>query len=675
MKRRPTRSAWIGLSGVAAFAAAISLLGLGCGDDASPGGVTGADAQRLLVETRGATSSECRNGGVAYTLGYDTSGDGGIDDVVSELAVCNGAEGAPLIVSTRDAASDACPGEGVEYRFGYDLTGDGSIDETIDTFVFCEGETGADGRPVLIETGDATLDACPNGGTTYVFGYDNTMDGEIDEVLSSSSMCHGTDGTNGIDGVSPDELQMRSSFSSTEECPTGGVVYVFGYDRDGDGALDDVLSTEIICNGEDGADGADGATLHVMSAPASAADCPHGGVSLSIGYDRNGDDDIDDVIVTRAICDGADGAAGASVLVDVGPADASECPDGGSGVTLGYDQSGDGQIDDITASYVTCNGADGVDGDALLAEASAASFAECPQGGVALRLGYDRSGDGAIDETVSTSVVCNGADGDDGEDGEDGAGLLVEWTRESTSDHCAAHEIFVVFGYDRNGDGAIDEVISSDSFCEGVSAVRERLFGKQVVYYSADPASDHILTGLRELHDDGIIFLEEVLPGAGIASFGTRLNSAPSFDIAFGGFSNQSVNAPFIANVQTYLADGGRIILTDWTRNATLNAVMNAENASSAINQTSIDIFGEIAGRELPSPLQLANLYSWGTYTMPYAPVAGGESVCTFVSSGHSCMVRGNGGRSLLVGFLNGTFDPALGRTMAENQLMQVLAN
>jgi len=522
----------------------------------------------------------------------------------------------------------------------------------------------------LLETDDADRDACPSGGTTYVFGYDNTMDGEIDEVLSSSSICHGADGTNGLDGVSPDALQMRSSIASTEACSSGGVVYVFGYDRDGDGALDDVLSTETICNGEDGADGADGATLHVMSEPASAADCPHGGVSLTIGYDRNGDDDIDDVIVTRAICDGADGAAGASVLVDVGPADASECPDGGSRVTLGYDQSGDGQIDDITASYITCNGADGVDGDALLAETSAASVVECPHGGVALRLGYDRSGDGAIDETVSTSVVCNG---EDGEDGEDGAGLLVEWTRESTSDHCAAHEIFVVFGYDRNGDGAIDEVISSDSFCEGVSAVRERLAGKRVVYYGAISARDNVLIGLRELRDDGIIYLEEV--GGGMNAFGTRLNAAPSFDVAVGAFHNETISAALIGNIQTYVAGGGRIILTDFSRNPDLNTLMNAENASSVVNQTSIDIFGSIAGRGLPSPLQLINPHGWVTYTMPYTPAAGGDSVCTFVSSGDSCMVRGNGGRTLLVGFLNGSFDATFSRTMAENQLDQVLAD
>lgn len=75
---------------------------------------------------------------------------------------------------------------------------------------------------------------------------------------------------------------------------------------------------------------------------------------------------------------------------------------------------------------VGCGDTDGAEGDSagdVLFETSDASTEECPEGGTVVTLGTDEDGDGSLsdDEIDETVVICDGRDGTDGEDGEDGA--------------------------------------------------------------------------------------------------------------------------------------------------------------------------------------------------------------------------------------------------------------
>ena len=107
---------------------------------------------------------------------------------------------------------------------------------------------------------------------------------------------------------------------------------------------------------------------------------------------------------------GQAGADGASVAVRTDEEPAGEnCPEGGVAVRVGLDDDGDGALDDAEiddTSYV-CDGADGH--DILLRTSEAPPDDTCPAGGVLVEAGIDSDDDGVLaDEEVSTqSAVCN----------------------------------------------------------------------------------------------------------------------------------------------------------------------------------------------------------------------------------------------------------------------------
>ncbi len=138
--------------------ALLALLMAGCGGE---DGLDGDDAETLEVSSQPASPDDCPDGGTELTFGYDTSGDGEIDEVSHVQIVCDGATGP-----------------------------DGE-----------DGEDGEDGLSVLVETSDATMGDCVAGGTIYTFGYDTTGDGEIDDVVSQQTVC---------DGYRSDELSSEA---------------------------------------------------------------------------------------------------------------------------------------------------------------------------------------------------------------------------------------------------------------------------------------------------------------------------------------------------------------------------------------------------------------------------------------------------------------------------------
>src|SRR5690606_25724586 len=111
-----------------------------------------------------------------------------------------------------------------------------------------------------------------------------------------------------------------------------------------------------------------------------------------------------------------------SSLIKVSAASAAECPNGGQKFEVGGDLDEDGVLDmnEVESTQVVCNGTDGADGadgaDGLTALATASpepAGPNCPNGGTKLEFGLDDDGDGVLDpaEVDSTSYVCNGIDG------------------------------------------------------------------------------------------------------------------------------------------------------------------------------------------------------------------------------------------------------------------------
>jgi hypothetical protein len=214
-------------------------------------------------------------------------------------------------------------------------------------------------------------------------------------------------------------------------CSDGGQKIDFGADGDADGKLGstEVTSSAFVCNGA----ASRGATVSSAALQAGDTNCPTGGYSITAGVDRNGNGSVDgDEGVTRYICNGASGGAGAQ-----GPAGSSgergpSGPTGDAGVTGPQGDpgiqgptgaqgdpgiqgptgpQGDPGIQGPTGSQGD-PGTPGSDGfNSLIKLTPLNPGGVCASGGVQIDVGLDDSpADGtlAVGEIDDTQVICNG---------------------------------------------------------------------------------------------------------------------------------------------------------------------------------------------------------------------------------------------------------------------------
>ena len=178
----------------------------------------GEDAPPIVFTTSDADSDNCPAGGIQLQIGLDTTGDDEIDDPQTSQLLCNGVDGddgdASLIDVVDIDPGDTCDAGGLELTFGIDTSSDGEIDSAEMVRTLCNGVDGQNGQ-----------------------------DGE--------------DGEDGDDGISA-AVDTAPISSGDSTCPAGGVEITFGLDESGDGSVDTVSSTTTLCNGEDGQDGDDG---------------------------------------------------------------------------------------------------------------------------------------------------------------------------------------------------------------------------------------------------------------------------------------------------------------------------------------------------------------------------------------------------------------------------------
>lgn len=147
-----------------------------------------------------------------------------------------------------------------------------------------------------------------------------------------------------------------------DECAFGGRRFESGEDVDLDTVLDaaEVTQTTYACDGQDGR------SVVMTSEAIPAGDtCVAGGSLVTAGYDDDGDGSIDQVSTTLTVCDGSAGEEGAISLIRLDPeAAGAHCVAGGQRVSAGVDQDGDGSLDDveITSTAYVCSGTAGQDG-------------------------------------------------------------------------------------------------------------------------------------------------------------------------------------------------------------------------------------------------------------------------------------------------------------------------
>jgi cysteine-rich repeat protein len=180
-------------------------------------------------------------------------------------------------------------------------------------YIHLTGLVGEAGIGWVVETAPAMV-GCLAGGATITAGPDANRDGIMDEVTSSQTVCNGVDGADGADGQDGISWVVETEAilsSGGPPCPAGGVIINVGPDANADSQIDgEPTYVETICEGVDGQDGI-GWAVETATLPALGdLPCPAGGVVISAGPDANRDGQIDDEPppFNDTICNGETGA-------------------------------------------------------------------------------------------------------------------------------------------------------------------------------------------------------------------------------------------------------------------------------------------------------------------------------------------------------------------------------
>lgn len=277
-------------------------------------------ATRVVPSTTvsdGNTRVACPDGGSVVQTYQDTNANGTWDKgepILTSYEICNGAPGARgLGAGIEVAAAASCSAGGALITTYVDANNDGirqSTEHVTSVSSVCNGVTGAPGAAGLSSTvsmRDATLAQCANQGT--VISVANGTQTPIETVICNGG--NGSNGTNGINGHDGLSASIVSAAASAADCPQGGTTYTV---NDGHGGM----QSTPVCNGligqtgSTGSTGAAGASV-VFSSVAVAPSCAQGGTTVLMAYDSNHNgvlDLSDDGLQTTVICNGVDGAPG-----------------------------------------------------------------------------------------------------------------------------------------------------------------------------------------------------------------------------------------------------------------------------------------------------------------------------------------------------------------------------
>lgn len=201
-----------------------------------------------------------------------------------------------------------------------------------------------------------------------------------------------------------------------------------------------------------------------------------------------------------------------------------------------------------------------------------------------------------------------------------------------------------------------------DLFLSEDGRADEVVRGSSILYFADDVMGvDQVLAGLQVLDAQGIVELAVAVTRED-AIAGMAADPAPDVVIYFN--QDQYLSTADEDALIAWIAGGGRLIYADWTWNARVLPEVEVADAGTE-NETPVTFTDERLTVGVTDPLPLANT-DWGTWSMGLQPVDDAVSLGSF-PSGSSCLVAGNGGRTLTVGFLSDTVQPADGRNFIRN--------
>ncbi|MCA1807836.1 MAG: hypothetical protein LC687_08335, partial [Actinobacteria bacterium] len=240
-------------------------------------------------------------------------------------------------------------------------------------------------------------------------GIDSNANGTLDpsEVDNTDSLCHGDNGLIAL--ISTQEVAAGIN------CSLGGILIQSGLDINGSLQLDitEVQTTAYICNHNDAAVNGYNSLVY-LSTESTGTNCAYGGQRIDTGLDANRNTilDIDEILNSKYICNGQDGASATATnaLVTLTPEPSGvNCESGGSLITTGLDGNDNGIIDtnEIASKNYVCDGLDAT--SSLIDILNESTGSNCAYGGQKIVIGIDSDSNGILstNEINKTSFICN----------------------------------------------------------------------------------------------------------------------------------------------------------------------------------------------------------------------------------------------------------------------------
>lgn len=172
-----------------------------------------------------------------------------------------------------------------------------------------------------------------------------------------------------------------------------------------------------------------------------------------------------------------------------------------------------------------------------------------------------------------------------------------------------------------------------------------------------------MLAALQGLDTSGTISLTTDT----FANLAAEIDSG-NYDIVFIASRNSITNAAAISSLTTWISGGGLAILSSWENEPTLYAPFEATRIGTNLSSATFD--DPIMGFQL-GLVPVANNGSWGVYALQLEATGSGYSVCSWEND-TSCAVVGNGGNTVLLGFLSDAITASDAETVVRNALWQV---
>lgn len=176
---------------------------------------------------------------------------------------------------------------------------------------------------------------------------------------------------------------------------------------------------------------------------------------------------------------------------------------------------------------------------------------------------------------------------------------------------------------------------------------------RNVLYYADNySGTDYISQALAA---------ENVTTATSWSDFDTKL-AAGNYDLAIALGQSNAAN-PDLTTLTNYVSGGGRLIFADESRGTAYDNLLEVTYTGNT-NESTMTLDAPL-NQGVADPMTLSNL--WAAYSMGLQPQGPATSLCTFAAQSDSCLVVGNSGRTVTLGFLADTPPAADGVTLFKN--------